>query len=150
MHVASSTVAIRLQLMCQLSHEWPIGGNPLKVGTDSHGRVSSFPRESSQNTQQTRATDLIVSQCWATVYDACPTLDQHWVGVSCLLGRSVWLVCGWEGWSLILVICHCTSPPHHQFVCLFGLASPAKHISCLGLSTNIDCSTSPRDRELFS
>ena len=25
-------------------------------------------------------------QCWSTVYDAGPTLDQHWVDVSCLLG----------------------------------------------------------------
>ena len=25
------------------------------------------------------------TQCWSTVYDAGPTLDQHWVDVSCLL-----------------------------------------------------------------
>ena len=25
-------------------------------------------------------------QCWSTVYDAGPTLDQHWVDVSCLWG----------------------------------------------------------------
>ena len=30
----------------------------------------------------------MLDQCWATVYDACPTLVQHWVDVSYLLGRA--------------------------------------------------------------
>ena len=37
-------------------------------------------------TQQTRDIDLMLVQCWATVYDAGPTLDQHRVDDSCLLG----------------------------------------------------------------
>ena len=30
----------------------------------------------------------MLDQCWATVYDAGPTLVQHLVGVSCLLGYA--------------------------------------------------------------
>ena len=28
-----------------------------------------------------------VGQCWPAVYDVGPTLTQHWLNVSCLLGR---------------------------------------------------------------
>ena len=39
--------------------------------------------------QQTRDIDLMLDQCWATVYDAGPTLVQHWVDVSCLPGMGM-------------------------------------------------------------
>ena len=37
-------------------------------------------------TLQTRDVDPILVYCWPNVYDAVPTLNQHWVSVSCLLG----------------------------------------------------------------
>ena len=36
--------------------------------------------------QQTRDIVPILVQCWFTVYDAGPTLNQQWDNVSCLLG----------------------------------------------------------------
>ena len=36
--------------------------------------------------QQTRHIDLMLNQRWPTVYDGGPTLVQHCVGASCLLG----------------------------------------------------------------
>ena len=37
-------------------------------------------------TQQTRDIEPLLVQCWSTVYDAGPTLNQQWLNVSCLLG----------------------------------------------------------------
>ena len=37
--------------------------------------------------QQTRYINPMLVQCWSTVYDAGPTLYQHWVDVSCLLWK---------------------------------------------------------------
>ena len=37
-------------------------------------------------TQQTQDIDPMLVQCWASVVDGGPTLDQHWVDVLCLLG----------------------------------------------------------------
>ena len=39
-------------------------------------------------TQQARDIDPVLFQCWASVADAGPTLKQHWVNVSCLLGSE--------------------------------------------------------------
>ena len=36
--------------------------------------------------QQTRYIDPMLVQCWTSVVDGDPTLDQHWIDVSCLLG----------------------------------------------------------------
>ena len=38
--------------------------------------------------QQTRYINPVLVQCWASVVAGGPTLHQHWVDVSCLLGRS--------------------------------------------------------------
>ena len=38
--------------------------------------------------QQTRDIYPMLKQCWSTVYNASPTLVQHWVDVSCFLGRN--------------------------------------------------------------
>ena len=40
----------------------------------------------SQKTQQTRDVDPMLGYCWANE-DGEPTLTQHWVNVTCLLGR---------------------------------------------------------------
>ena len=45
-------------------------------------------------------TMLMLFQCWATVFDAGPTLQQHWISVPCLLG----ICC--VGSSHYLIICH--------------------------------------------
>ena len=42
-------------------------------------------------------------QCWSTVFDAGPTLKQHWVNASCFLGSIImWLSTQWStiGYSL--------------------------------------------------
>ena len=39
-------------------------------------------------TQQTRGFHPMLFQCWASVVDGGPTLKQHWVNASCLLGRA--------------------------------------------------------------
>ena len=45
-----------------------------------------------QNALSARHTDLMLVQCWTSVCDAGPTLNQHWVSVSCLLGGwCIWL-----------------------------------------------------------
>ena len=36
--------------------------------------------------QQTRYIDFMLVQCWATVFDAVPTLNHHRINVSILLG----------------------------------------------------------------
>ena len=36
--------------------------------------------------QQTRDIEPLLFQCWSTVYDAGPTLNQQWLNASCLLG----------------------------------------------------------------
>ena len=41
---------------------------------------------SQHHAQQTRDVGPLVGQCWSSVYDAGPTLDQHWAKVSCMLG----------------------------------------------------------------
>ena len=38
------------------------------------------------SSQQTRDLHPMLVQCWPTVYDVGPTLKQHWMSVSCLLG----------------------------------------------------------------
>ena len=51
------------------------------------------------------------TQCWATVSDAGPTLVQHWVGVSCLLGRII--ISGqWKckGEICVKMAAHCFKP----------------------------------------
>ena len=37
-------------------------------------------------TQEKRGIRRMLLQCWSTVFDAGPTLKQHWVNASCLLG----------------------------------------------------------------
>ena len=37
------------------------------------------------STQKTQDIDSMLVQCWASVVDDGPTLNQHWVNVSCLL-----------------------------------------------------------------
>ena len=39
--------------------------------------------------QQTRYIEPLLVQCWSTVYDAGPTLNQQWLNVSCLLGHGL-------------------------------------------------------------
>ena len=43
--------------------------------------------------QQTRDVLPMLAQCWASVVDGGPTLSQHWVNFSCLLGIVHIYVC---------------------------------------------------------
>ena len=45
-------------------------------------------------TQQIRDIVPMLGQCWSIVYDAGPTLNQHWDNVSCLLGSLCLLNAG--------------------------------------------------------
>ena len=38
------------------------------------------------NTRRSPNVGTMLAQCWPIVYDADPTLYQHWVNVTCLLG----------------------------------------------------------------
>ena len=49
-------------------------------------RFNQSLRKPDKTTQPTRDIYPLLDQCWATVNDAGPTLVQHWVDVSCLLG----------------------------------------------------------------
>ena len=55
----------------------------------SRGEETCYLSENLEPTQQTRDIDPMLDQCWSTVYDAGPTLIQHRVDVSCLLGSGV-------------------------------------------------------------
>ena len=37
---------------------------------------------------RTRHVDPMLAYCWQSVYDAGPTLRQHWINVPCLLGQN--------------------------------------------------------------
>ena len=39
-------------------------------------------------TQQTRDIEPLLIQCWASVVDGGPTLNQQWLNVACLLGSD--------------------------------------------------------------
>ena len=39
--------------------------------------------------QQTRYVEPMSFYCWASVADNGPTLKQHWLNVSCLLGHNI-------------------------------------------------------------
>ena len=39
-------------------------------------------------TQQTRDIESLLVQCWASVVDGGPTLNQQWLNVSCVLGKT--------------------------------------------------------------
>ena len=49
--------------------------------------TDEIPGCSEQLTQKTRDVDPVLVQCRASVYDAGPTLNQHRVNASCVLGR---------------------------------------------------------------
>ena len=70
--------------------------------------------------QQKRYTEPVVVQCWATVYDAGPALNQQWLSVWCLL----W----WGMWSHLSR----TPPPPRWLITPPGLwrLSGLSHISC--------------------
>ena len=44
----------------------------------------------SARSQQIRGVDPLPISCWANVYDAGPTWNQHWVSVSCCWHSSCW------------------------------------------------------------
>ena len=48
--------------------------------------VTPFPH--SVPAKMGRGIEPMLYQCWASVVDGGPALEQHWVDVSCLLGRT--------------------------------------------------------------
>ena len=69
----------------------PSGGTGWGDSTDPPSMCAQA-RGDASTPQQTQVIDPMLVQCWASVVDGGPTLDQHWVYVSCLLGpgfRSV-------------------------------------------------------------
>ena len=75
-------------MSCQLSHipRWAAALAPCKCKRYKGGSLGISPI-----TQQTRDIDPMLVQCWASVVDDGPTLNQHWVNVSttCLLASEV-------------------------------------------------------------
>ena len=41
------------------------------------------------SSQQTRHVNPMLVECWASVLDVGPILQQHWVDISCLLGHLI-------------------------------------------------------------
>ena len=62
--------------------------------------------------QQPRDIETMLDQCWAGVVDGGPSLTQHWINVSCLLG----------GQFLILArsISSCIIPTSQNFFYFMG------------------------------
>ena len=52
----------------------------------SHTLIQFWYDVNGDESQQTRDVDPMLIQCWSSVYDAGPPLNQHRVNVSCLLG----------------------------------------------------------------
>ena len=62
-------------------------------------------------TQLTRAIHTRLVQCWASVVDGGPALNQPWVNVSCLLGRQyddgIYIINPPNTWALFIHIMSC-------------------------------------------
>ena len=41
--------------------------------------------------QQTQDIDPMLVQFWPTVYDVGPPLNQHWVNVTCFVGKCLYI-----------------------------------------------------------
>ena len=54
-----------------------------------------------ETTQQTRHIDPMMVQCWSTVHDVGPPLDQYWVDMLHLLGTQSGLIL--PAWSALLL-----------------------------------------------
>ena len=66
---------------------WQDGGAIYNLGVSLNGMeimVCFFVGNS--HPQRTSSGKLMLVQCWPTVCDAGPTLNQHWFNASCLLG----------------------------------------------------------------
>ena len=57
--------------------------------------------------QQKRDIDPLLGQCWNSVCDAGPTLNQHRVNVSCLQGGFGFSLVTMHGFRDLLVLCQC-------------------------------------------
>ena len=55
-------------------------GYGLETSARSEGMFSPV------RSQETRDIEALLVQCWASVVDGGPTLNQQWLNVSCLLG----------------------------------------------------------------
>ena len=54
-------------------------------------------REDRQTTQQTRYVYTMLIQYWTTAFNVGPTLNRHWVNISCLLWNKL------EAWSVLFI-----------------------------------------------
>ena len=54
------------------------------------GQNFVYTRDTRTHPQQTRYIDSMLVQCWATVFDAVPPLNQQRINVSCLLDSVVY------------------------------------------------------------
>ena len=53
-----------------------------------HCSVWRYNSKTGKTTQQTRDIHPVLVKCWDSVADRGPTLYQHWVNVSCLVGMA--------------------------------------------------------------
>ena len=63
------------------------------VGKFRHTEIKGLIGITLYTTQQTRGIHPMLFQCWPTVFDAGPTLKQHWVNAPCLLGSPALPFC---------------------------------------------------------
>ena len=97
------------------------------IGRVAHFRACTWLVFPAEVAKQTHEVESMLVQRWSNVYDAGPTLNQHWLSVLCLLGGlSTWL--SRERWQpldrgiTVLQWCHCQhlirkqhrpTPPHY-------------------------------------
>ena len=64
---------------------WPNAGPANTIHWADAGWMLGRRRRRRVNIQPALGQCIVFDgeQCWSTVYDACPTLDQHWVNVTC-------------------------------------------------------------------
>ena len=94
-------------------------------------------------TQQTRDLHPMLFQCWASVEDGGPALEQHWVNVLCLLGNESGFsspLCTyrpWEHHEVRWMRWHC--PPDTEFeIRALAVWGRARYLSVMEASHNIE------------
>ena len=79
------------KMLGPLAHQLP---PPPPITLNSSKKTQNHPEWTSQ---QTRYIDPMLVHCWASVVDGGPTLDQHWLDVSCFLGYG-WPISHMSPW----------------------------------------------------
>ena len=117
---------------------------PLSGTVTQHGTSTGWAPA-----QQTRHVEPMLVQCWLTVYDVGPALNQHWFNVSCLLGGICRMYCDVRRQTAVTVtfqvnslsvVCLCceyyglllSSLPGYRFCVWRGYPANTRHCAIVG------------------